>query len=77
MVDFSNVLKAMGFWGEESVSNMFNRGLAVYLSDQTSNRYSLGNNSGEIIYFFTPEEMLQVDGTEYTSYIILFIYKSF
>lgn len=65
-VDFSNVLKAMGFWGEESVSNMFNRGLAVYLSDQTSNRYSLGNNSGEIIYFFTPEEMLQVDGTEYT-----------
>ena len=65
-VDFSNVLKAMGFWGEESVSNMFNRGLAVYLSDQTSDRYSLGNNSGEIIYFFTPEEMSQVDGTEYT-----------
>lgn len=65
-INFSEALKAMGLWGEESVGNMFIRGLSVYLSDKTSDLYSLGNNSGEIIYFFTPEEMLQVDGTEYT-----------
>ncbi len=65
-IDFSNVLKAMGLWGEESAGNMFSSGLAVYLSDKTSDRYSLGNNSGEIIYFFTPEKMAEVDGTEYT-----------
>lgn len=65
-INFSEALKAMGLWGEESVSNMFIRGLSVYLSDKTSDLYSLGNNSGEIIYFFTPEEMAEVDGTEYT-----------
>ena len=65
-IDFSNVLKAMGLWGEKSAGTMFTTGLAVYLSDKTNDRYSLGNNSSEIIYLSTSEKMEEVDGTEYT-----------
>lgn len=65
-IDFSNVLKAMGLWGEGALGNMISTGLAVYLSDKTSDLYSLGNNSGKIIYLSSSEKMEEVDGTEYT-----------
>lgn len=62
-INFSDAFKAMGRWGTSAASNMFNGPLAIFLTNQTSDRYAW--NSCSNIYI-TSSTMEQVNGTEYT-----------